>query len=273
MARQQGEAVKLETTRIASVAFLITASLLWVGATQGATASAPGLSATLTSTVLPTRLPQTGSAPVTFAATGTLTATDGSLHPVRAIELRLDRQLGVTATGLPTCTPGALSGLAVQQARQRCRKALVGSGTATQEFLFALEPGEAPLYSHPTVLFFNATAKGATPQLLTYFYFPPGPPGAGFSPGPSTVVSRAAITKTSGSYDIQIPDARIGGAGALVAFRFRFGKTWQYKGQEQGYLSGRCATGTLRNRVTVGLLDGTDLAGASSEPCTSGASR
>jgi hypothetical protein len=229
---------------IAGLVLLAAVSLWGLGTTQGATIAAPGLSATVTSSVSPTRLPKTGGAPVTFAATGTLTATDGLLHPVRAIELRLDRQLDIDTTGRATCAPGKLSGLAIQQARQRCGKALVGSGHLTEEFDFL---GEQRFTRPAELLFFNVAGGG----LLVYTYLPRGAYG-----GLEVTASMTAHgTVTGRTLQFPLPDK--GDGGATVAFQFRFGKTWRYQGKERSYLNGSCVTGTFKNSITMTLDSGT----------------
>lgn len=239
MEGQQQGAAKLGTAGAASAAFLIAAILLWVEAAHGATASAPGLSAKVTSTVSPTRLPKTESAPVTFTATGTLTATNGSLHPVRTIDLRLDRQLGITTAGLATCAPGRLSGLVIQQARKRCAKALVGRGHLTEEFDFL---GEQRFTRPAELLFFNAGSG-----LLVYTFLPRGAYG-----GLEVAASMTARGTVDGrTLQFPLPDKSDG--GATISFQFRLGRTWRHNGETRSYLGGRCATGTLKNSITLEL--------------------
>lgn len=211
-----------------------------------------GFSAQVSATVTPTRLPRQGSAPVTLAVEGTIApAADGSSHQLKAVEMRLDRQLQITTTGLPTCAPSDLRGHALAQARQKCKAALVGSGSVTTQVQY---PEAAPFDLHSPVLFFN----GAASRLLMYAFVPPplGPAGV-----VASGVARGRL--------LEVPDvsSAAGGAGVPIAFRFRFGKTWTHQGQKRGYLSGRCAGGALSNRITLTFRGGTRLSGAAPARC------
>jgi hypothetical protein len=229
-----------------------------LGTAQGATISAPGLNATVTSTISPTRLPKTGSAPVSLSTKGTLTATDGLFHPVKDVELRLDRQLGIATTGLGTCTQAALSGLVIQQARKRCAKALVGSGHLTEEFSFL---GEQIFYRPAELLFFNTAGGG----LLVYTFLPRGAYGGLESPAAMT----ARGTVAARSLDVPLSNGAIG--GATVAFQFRFGRTWRHKGEQRSYLSGQCASGQFSNRIVLTLENGERAMGTLPQECAEAA--
>jgi hypothetical protein len=241
--------------RLMGIALLMASfGLVGTGGAQGVVLTGPGFSADVSATVTPTRLPKQGSAPVTLAVAGTIApAADGSFPQLKAVEVRLDRQLQLTTTGLATCTPSDLLGHALAQARQQCRAALVGGGSVTTQVQY---PDTAPFDLRSPVLFFN----GATSHLLMYASVPP-PVGPA-----ATVASGSARGRV-----LEVPvSSAAGGAGMPVAFRFRFGKTWTYHGQKQSYLSGSCAGGALSNRVTLTFRDGPRLSGAIPARCGRG---
>lgn len=234
--------------RITLVAMLVL-GLLGAASAGGAVIAGPGFSADVSATVEPNRLPAQGSAPITLAAEGTLSSTDPSGLPpsLRTVDLSLDRQLGVDTEGLPTCQSRDVLGRALAQARQQCTAALVGSGMVTTHVRY---PDRAPFDLHSPVLFFN----GAASRLLMYAYVPP-------PVGPAAIV--ASGSARGRVLEIPLP----AGAGVPVAFQFRLGKTWRYKGQTHSYLSGRCTTGTLRNRITL-ELDSGKVAATVPQRCT-----
>jgi hypothetical protein len=234
--------------RLMGIALLLAIGLVGTGSAQGVVLTGPGFSADVSATVTPTRLPRQGSAPVTLALEGTITpAADGGIPQLKAVEVRLDRQLRITTTGLATCTPRALLGHALAQARQKCKAALIGSGAVTTQVQY---PEAAPFDLRSPVLLFNRAAS----RLLKYAFVPP-------PLGPATVVGSG----TAKGRVLEIPLSI--GAGTPVAFRFRFGKTWTHHGQKFSYLSGRCATGTLRNQITLTLSGRDTISGALPERC------
>lgn len=213
--------------------------LLGVGSAQGITVAKPGIEATVTATIAPTRLPKDRTAPVTLALDGHVTHSDrttceGSCAHLRTIEVRLDRQVGVDTEGLPTCQVNDVKGYSPSQARRKCGRALIGSGTTTETVQF---PEVAPFTVSTEQLFFNAGKSGA---VLMYNYSSQ----YGSSAGRVGTIRHLKLRPNSG------------GPAAEVSFRFTFGKTWSYKGERHSYMNGSCVTGTLKNPITLELDSG-----------------
>jgi hypothetical protein len=189
-------------------------------------------------TIQPSRLPKRGGAPVTITVTGTLNQEDGRPEEAKAVTLRLDRQLAVHGAGEPTCRPSELKGKGPAEARQKCKAALVGSGEIIMRVQYPEQaPGDVP----GSVLLFN----GAAGHLITYTFV--GPPL-----GPAAIMTRGVAAGRT--IEISLPH---GPGGVLSSFRFRLGRTWAKDGDKLGYLNGRCATGTLHNKVTLALAGST----------------
>jgi hypothetical protein len=221
--------------------------LLGAGVAWGATLTGPGMSATVTASVSPSSLPKRGSAPVSLSVKGTITADAAQAGPITALTIQLDRQLAVDGADLPTCKVSDLTGATVTAARQKCKAALVGSGTVTQRVFY---PETPPVDVRGSVLFFN----GGASRILTYTFLP--------EPlGPAGIVG--AGPAKGGRLEATFPK----GWGTTVAFAFRFGKAWRQDGQKVGYLSGRCATGGLRNRVTIDAVRGSTAPVALTQNC------
>lgn len=231
---------------IVGVVLLLAASFLGlVGIAQATTVSTPGFTAKATATVTPTRLPADGTAPVTLTINSTATRPDPealTAYPMSYVDLRLDRQLTVDTTGLPTCTSAALKGATPAVARQKCGTALIGSGGADVTLRPVID--EPTLASaHFDLLFFNARDQGR-PSVLMYRSYSKIPQGIAWPIG----TGRSLHVKDVGGEDNRIQTS---------TFEVRLGKTWRYKGKRHSYLNGRCATGTFKNSITLTLDSGT----------------
>lgn len=234
-----------------SMAALLLIGLIAAGSTGAATISAPGITATVTAAVKPTRLPTESTAPVTLALDASVTHTDratceASCATLRAVEVRLDRQVGVDTEGLPVCQVSDVKGQSPSQARRKCGHALIGSGTTTETIQF---PEVAPFDVSSEQLFFNAGRSGA---VLMYTYSSQG----GGSAGLVGTVRHLQLRPNGGN------------VAAEVSFHFSFGKTWSYQGRKHSYLNGQCRTGVLKQQVTLRLADGSVASDALPERCT-----
>jgi len=188
-------------------------------------------------TIQPFQLPKQGGAPVTATVAGTIDQADGQPEEAKAVTLKLDRQLTVHGAGQPTCGPGKLKNKNPAEARQKCRAALVGSGQIIMRIQY---PERAPFDMPGSVLLFNGVAG----HLITYTFV--GPPL-----GPAAIMTRGVAAGRT--VEISLPR---GPGGVLVSFRLRIGRTWTQSGKRHGYLSGRCASGALHNKVTLALPSG-----------------
>lgn len=228
----------------------MTRSRCWIGAaalgavmaTLGTGTAAAASLSDASLTIQPSQLPKQGGAPVTATVAGTIDQNEAS-EGVRAVTLRLDRQLVISGKGHPTCKGTELSGHDVTEARQKCKAALVGSGKLSQQI--PSPEGGAPVGDVTgSVLFFN----GAAEHLITYVFFP----GA-FPPVAAWTVGKAA----GRTAEIRLPQP----VGDLTtSFRFHLGRTWSKDGRKVGYLSGRCATGALHNKIALALSGRTETA-------------
>lgn len=237
-----------------ALAATLLVGLVGVGVAQGATVAGPGVSVDVRTTTTPNHLPRRGAAPVKLAVAWTITWTDlASPGPLRSITLLLDRQLTVYTTGLPTCAARDIHELLPNQARKKCGASLIGSGKATDTYHF---PELSPFDVHSTLLFFNTRIAGR-PQVLMYS-------SSDFSGG-------GVSSPIGGGRSLRFQFGRL--TPETESFQFRLGKTWRYRGHKHSYLSGRCATGTLSNRITLGLLDGAVVPNSSTEHCTKRTSR
>jgi hypothetical protein len=215
--------------------------LVGAGSAHAASLSGSGIDATVSATLAPSNLPKRGSAPVDLSISGTVSDVDGLM---KTLTLQLDPQLAVSGAGLATCKPSDVTATPIAHARQKCRAALVGSGRIVlRSFGPEGSTGDFPA----SVLFFN----GSSSRLLMYTVI-----GEGTATSIGTVHGHAL----EAALPVQL-------GGMLTAFQFHFGKTWSRGGQKVGYLSGRCASGTIRNRVTLSASGGGTASAMLTQPC------
>jgi hypothetical protein len=221
------------------------------GSAQAVTVTKPDITATVTASVSPTRLPAQGAAPVTLTLAGTFSRPDATVpSPLRSMSFLLDRQLTVTTAGLPVCPLGKLNnGASVTYARKVCGSALIGSGTSDEAFHPPEGSSIPPSERHFGVLLFN----GKQGVLLFSYALNPAP---GEFPSIVSIGSGRRLSIRMGA-----------GLGSTASFRFRLGRTWRDDGKQRSYLSGRCATGTLTNQITLAFADG-DVSDAAPQRCT-----
>jgi len=217
------------------------------GVALAAVVSGPGLSGEVTGSVSPSRLPKHGGAPASLSVKGSFDYEESS--GPSSLSVQLDRQLAVDASGLPACKAPAITGVEVAAARRKCKSSLLGSGSVT---LRAIYPESPPVYAHSPVLFFN----GGGSRLLMYI----------FIPGPVLGPAGVVVSGTAKGHRLEVAFPR--NEAPTIAFAFRFGRTWRSGGTTRGFLTGRCAAGSLRNRVTAGLPDGQTTPAVLTQHCT-----
>src|SRR6476659_565993 len=77
----------------------------------------------------PQLLPKRRYAPIQFQGYGEVKTTDGSIPPsLQHVKIDFDRDGLLTTAGLAVCRPAKIEGASPQQARHRCRGAMVGTG-------------------------------------------------------------------------------------------------------------------------------------------------
>jgi hypothetical protein len=234
-----------------SMAGLMLIGLTSAGSSGATTVSNPDITATVTASVSPTRLPVQVGAPVTLTIAGTISRPDPTVpSPLRSIDLLLDRQLTVRTAGLPVCPLGKLNnGAPASYARKVCGPALIGSGTADETARFPEGSPIPPYERHFGVLLFN----GKRGVLLFSYNLHPAP---GEFPSIVSIGSGRKLNIRMGA-----------GLGSTASFRFRLGRTWRNDGKQRSYLSGRCASGSFKNAITLDLASGA-VSEATPQRCT-----
>jgi hypothetical protein len=181
----------------------------------------------------PKVLPRDRDAPVSVLIGGSVTSVNGGRPPgLRRISIAVNRYSKVFTRGLSRCEPGLLQSTSTDEALERCRSALVGTGHfgATVDFSKDQFPVEG------RILAFNS---GSThrPGLILHIYNP--------SPAKTTIVLKFSITHPSEGdfgtvFTARIPEIA-SDLGYVTDLSLRFDRQYRYRGEPRSFLSARCA--------------------------------
>ncbi len=181
----------------------------------------------------PKVLPRDRDAPVSVLIGGAVTSVRGGHPPgLRRISISVNRYSKVYTRGLPRCEPGLLQSTSTEEALERCRPALVGTGRfgATVDFSKDTFPVEG------RILAFNSGTP-RKPGLILHIY--------GASPAKTTIVLRFKISRPSQGEFGTVFSARIpeiaSDLGYVTDLSLKFDRQYQYRGQPRSFLSARCA--------------------------------
>jgi hypothetical protein len=223
---------------------------------------------TLGGSVSPQELPANEYVPVSWGAFGKISTRDGT-HPsaLREIVLDVDKDVGINSENYPTCKRSRIAALNSRAAAKACAKALVGRGEATVELGF---PENTPILLSSQLFLFNAGERGGVTKLLIHAFIP--------IPVPTAILTLVTVSKQgSGLHTISKIPVIAEGYGSLLDFKFKFGKTYSYKGKKYGYFEAKCPDEVFkagvnrllfRNEARVpGVAAQTVLKGGFGVPC------
>jgi len=209
----------------------------------------------------PRLLPKRSYAPIRFEGYGDIRTTDGSVPPaLQHVKLEFDRDGRLTTAGLPTCQPGQVEGATPEQARQRCRNAIVGTGNIAAAVAV---PGLARLQLRSPLTLFNGPRQGGNPTVVAH--------AQATFPFPETYVIVAPIERRGGLYRYRtafdVPPLA-GGFGSLTHVDAKIGRSYRAGGGERSYVSARCSDYVLQTQGYFSFADGTVVYGSAFKGCT-----
>jgi hypothetical protein len=211
----------------------------------------------------PTKLGKKTATPVTLSVT-TKTATVseplGKPVPVTQAILDFDKGATVFAKGYPTCPASELEGASTETALEKCKRAQIGSGTAT----VLLPSSRGVAAGSATVTAFNGVPQGGNPVVLLHVYLT--------TPLTTTQVLTGVVTKYGKEgygprLTVDVPPIA-GGAGALTDFQVNVFKKFTYKGKQVSYVSSTCASKKLKGRAQFIYKDGQSLTVEGTQKCS-----
>jgi hypothetical protein len=214
-----------------------------------------------TATMQPRELPKRGNAPITLSTVTRVGTHDGSTPPIlKNLLFYFDKHGTIDTRGLARCTEAKLAGTTTKQARQRCAKALVGTGTV--KTLVAM-PGKAPFTMTSALSLFNGPPTGGNPTLIAHGYET--------VPTPQALLVTIPIEKVShGRYgfraEVELPEIA-GGFGHPLLAEATVGATRKRAGKNVGYINAHCSGGRLQIYGTVTFTNGDHFPTTLTSPC------
>lgn len=209
----------------------------------------------------PESLPRHENAPIAFWGSGDFATRDGTTPPkLQRMIFEIDKFGKIETRGLHVCTRGRLEATTVSQARRKCRKAIVGTGTGRGIVEF---PEQAPIPARTPLTFFNGPITGGDPTVIVHAHLT--------VPAPTTYLVPLRIERIrKGVFGFRIESdfpAIAGGYGSITHFDFRIDRKWQYRGRKLSYVYARCTIGRLQARFEVEFSDDTNVFGHFIHPC------
>lgn len=200
---------------------------------------------------------------------GATIATTGDSHPsaLREAVVDVDKDVEMDVRGLPACGYRQIAVRDVGAARQRCRRAIVGSGEAEASLLL---PGTERMSTRSRLTVFNGGRRGRSTMLFVHGYAQ--------LPQPKAVVARIEVERIAGGLHsvIDVP-AIADGYGSLTEISLKLRRSFFHRGERRSFLSARCPDGVFRvqmpralfkNEARIpGVAAQTVLKGALAVPC------
>ena len=182
--------------------------------------------------VAPHQLPRQGKAPVAVTLTGDIKTTDGQDPPqLRTISLAINKNGKLDYKGLPRCNFHQIQPSTTEEAREACRKSLVGRGTFKANVAL---PEQSPFPSNGTILAFNGNLHGK-PVIYAHIY--------GTEPLPTSFVLPFKIKRGPGNYATAlVADLPQVAAewGFVSGVSLTLQRNFTYQGQGHSYLAAGC---------------------------------
>jgi hypothetical protein len=217
----------------------------------------------------PKALSKTKYTPVTTTVFGKIKTSDGT-HPsaMREAVVDIDKDVKINVKGYPVCKPGQLTARDTKAANRVCGKTVLGKGIAHAQIAFA---EQNPIKVTSPITIFNGGGSPAKTKLLIHTFLT--------VPVPAAIVTQVTIQKKgTGIHAIAKIPVIAGGSGSVLDYKFKVGKTFNYKGKKAYYGAAKCPDGKFvvttpktlfKNEARVpGVAAQTALKGSLAVPCT-----
>jgi len=211
--------------------------------------------------VRPQDLPARGGVPVTLTNVTRIGTHDGTRPPaLRTMRLQFDKHGFLDLRGLPACSERRLADATPAQARRRCARALVGTGTGKARVEL---PGARPVTVSSPLSFFNGPRLRGRPTVIAHAYER--------LPEPKALLVTIPIERVSnGRYRyravVSLPEIAAGYGSATLA-EARIGATRRRGGRTVGYVNARCAGGRLQVHGVLLFANGDLFPATLASPC------
>jgi hypothetical protein len=240
---------------------VLIACVLLAGGANAALVKTGNLVLTADGGFTPRDLPRRAFAPIDFEGHADLKAVEGGVPPaLQQLELDFDRNGRLSTAGLPVCQPSLLEEATPEEARSRCRGAIVGTGHVGA--LIALGEG-APIAVSSLMTLFNGPPQEGHPTVILH--------ARTTEPAVQTFVITIPIEKRGGLYRyravVNVPPID-GGLGSLTHLDVKVGKRYRFQGKERSYTAARCGSGILRTHGRFTFAEGLIIDGDVEKACS-----
>ncbi len=221
------------------------------------------------SSMSPTSLPRTETAPVAVRVAGDIRSASGNLDQLpqlRTIAVAINRQGRLFDRGLPTCQVSRIQPATERVARAKCGGAIVGSGRVR---LQARLPNQPSFLVKAKLLVFNGPRRDGSKLIYAQAYARK-PPGAfvltfrlSRKPGVLGTVMSTTLPRSARRW------------AYLTHFDMTLRRTYEWGGKQRSYVSASCAASPgFRTalfplaQATYRFEDGRSLSASASGDCT-----
>jgi hypothetical protein len=209
---------------------------------QGESVRKDGVQVTFSGQISPSKLPRTGTAPVSVIMGSKITSTiAGTPAPkLERILLKINAHGQIQTKGLPTCSLGKLNSVSAATAKKSCASSYIGHGNVTSRVSL---PSQPPFASNGKLLAFNGKYKG---RPAVFAQVESGPPL------PLTYVIVFEVKKTKGTFGTELVGTLPPIAseyGYITAFNLSLGASYSFHGKKMSYASAGCPAPKGINKV------------------------
>lgn len=246
--------------RLLAIAAL-TACATLAGAAHAARLQVEDLVLTADGAFTPRTLPRKSFAPIDFKGWADVKRLGGGVpDALRKVVLDFDRDGRLATRGLPTCDPALLEEATPEEARARCRSAIVGTGHV--EALIASEGG-ATIKAASLLTLFNGPPEGGHPTVILH--------ARTTVPAVQNFAITIPITRRRGSFryqaTVEVPPIAAG-RGALTHVDIAVGRRYRFAGKKRSYVSARCSDGILATEGRFTFASEVFVDGSVEKACT-----
>jgi hypothetical protein len=208
----------------------------------------------------PRQLPRKAFSPIDFKGYIDMKSTDGDVPPaLQQAVIGFDRDSRLSTQGLATCDPSLLEEATPQEARERCPRAIVGTGHVGA--LIATEAG-SPVYASSLLTIFNGPRQEGHPTAILH--------ARTTVPAVQNFVVTVPIERQRGGFryraTIEIPPIAAG-RGSLTHIDVQINRRYRFQGSKRSYVSARCAHNVLSTYGHFAFAEDILLSGSIEKTC------
>jgi hypothetical protein len=240
-------------------------AILAVGAVGAAVAGAAAMVEThevrieVNAAFEPRDLPAKTFAPVEFSGFVAVSKPGGGQPPaLQQVVLDFDRDGRLDVTGLPTCAPESIAQVSVEEARQICKGAIVGTGKL--EALVTLPVSDNLVPTSSLLTLFNGPRLEGKATMVVHARIT--------VPATQTYAFTVPIEKRPGEFRYRVT-ANIpplaGGLAAITKLTVKIGRRYTAGGVKRSYVAARCSDHILRSHGAFTFANGLTIEGVGLE--------